>query len=126
MRNLNFSGEFLNSDAKVDVNVGVFQFKEDGAIIVYSPAFDLSGYGKSDVEAKESFEEALDEFFRYTINRKTLIPELKRLGWDVVTLKQKRLKSPLLADLITKNDYLSEILNDKEFTKFDHTVSVPC
>lgn len=57
MRNLSYTGSFSNSKAKVDVKVGVFQFVEDDVTILYSPAFDLSGYGKNASEAKESFKE---------------------------------------------------------------------
>lgn len=127
MGNLKFTGKFNNSEAHVNVNVGLLQFEEEGTTIIYSPAFDLSGYGKSSDDAKNSFEEAMDEFFRYTIHKKTLVKELNRLGWKLTSIKkQKNIKAPLLADLITKNNYLSEILNDKQFTKFDQTVSIPC
>jgi hypothetical protein len=127
MQNLNFSGKFLNSQAKVSVTVGLFEFQEDGNTIIYSPAFDLSGYGKDLVEAKHSFEETLDEFLDYTIKKKTFVKELNRLGWKLKQsdIKKKKIKSPELATLITKNDYLAEILNEKNFTKFDQTVSVP-
>lgn len=127
MQNLNFSGKFLNSQTKVSVTVGLFEFQEDGNTIIYSPAFDLSGYGKDLSEAKHSFEETLDEFLDYTIKKKTFVKELNRLGWKLKPsdIKKKRIKSPELATLITKNDYLAEILNEKNFTKFDQTVSVP-
>ena len=64
MENLNFSGNFASSGSRVNVNIGVFEFKEDDNTIVYSPAFDLSGYGKDLVEAKSSFEIAMEEFFK--------------------------------------------------------------
>jgi hypothetical protein len=128
MENLNYSGHFANNAAKVDVTVGLFQFDEDGRTIIYSPAFDLSGYGNNVAEAKQSFETTINEFLHYTTNKKTLVKEFKRLGWNlkVNNLKNRKIKSPDLANLIVKNDYLAEILNDKQFTKFDQTVSVPC
>jgi hypothetical protein len=127
MKNLNFSGSFSNKKAKVNLTVGVFQFEEDGNTIIYSPAFDLSGYGKNEKEAKVSFELTLDEFIDYTIKKKTIVKELTRLGWKVKfsDKKKRNIKGPELADLITKNDYLAEILNEKQFTKFDKVVSVP-
>lgn len=128
MKNLNFSGQFVNDSAKLSLIVNLFQFQENGNTIIYSPAFDLSGYGKSITKAKESFEITIGEFLNYTIHKKTLAKELKRLGWKVNSedIKQGRLKTPVLADLIQKNDYLAKILNEKEFIKFDQTVSVPC
>ncbi|MBS1559814.1 MAG: hypothetical protein JST69_13925 [Bacteroidetes bacterium] len=127
MQNLNFSGNFSNNQAKVSVTVGLFQFEEGGNTMIYSPAFDLTGYGKDILEAKQSFEETLDEFLDYTIKKKTFVKELNRLGWKLKQsdIKKKKIKSPELASLISKNDYLAEILNEKDFTKFDQTVSVP-
>ncbi len=109
------------------VTVGVFQFEEAGNTIIYSPAFDLSGYGKNPVEAKNSFWETLDEFLDYSIKKKTFLKELNRLGWKIKQsdFKNRKIKVPELADLITRNDYLAEILNEKQFTKFDQKISVP-
>jgi hypothetical protein len=128
MENLNFEGRFANNAAKVDLSVDLFQFEEDGNVIIYSPAFDLSGYGKSVEEAKKSWEVTIEEFLIYTLNKSTLIKELKRLGWDVKEsdVKNKSLKRPSLARLITKNDYLAQILDEKTFSKFEETISLPC
>jgi hypothetical protein len=127
MENLNFEARFTNA-AKVDLSVDLFQFEEDGNVIIYSPAFDLSGYGKSVEEAKRSWEVTIEEFLIYTLNKSTLIKELKRLGWDVKEsdVKNKSLKRPSLARLITKNDYLAQILDEKTFSKFEETISLPC
>src|SRR5688572_22941213 len=128
MPNLNFSGQFVNNEANLDVVVYLFQFKEEENTIIYSPAFDLSGYGKTEEEAKQSFETTLSEFFNYTTHKKTLTKELNRLGWNIkaTDFKKRKIKTPGLVDLIQKNDYLQEILNEKQFTKFDQKVSVPC
>ena len=128
MQNLNFEGHFDASRTKVDITVGLLQFEEDGNTIIYSPSFDLSGYGKNPEEAKKSFEITVAEFFRYTLNKKSLAMELKRLGWNVnqADVKNRKFKTPGLAELITRNDYLQEILNKKEFTKFDQIIAMPC
>ena len=128
MQNLNFEGHFDGASAKVDITVGLLQFEEDGNTIIYSPSFDLSGYGKNPEEAKKSFEITVAEFFQYTLNKKTLTKELNRLGWNIKQsdVKNRKFKTPGLAELITKNDYLQEILNEKEFTKFDQTIAMPC
>lgn len=56
---------------------------ENGIYIVYSPHLDLSGYGKNEKEAQESFDINLEEFIDYTIKKKTLSNVLKKLGWQV-------------------------------------------
>ncbi len=127
MENLKFKGDFASNGERVNLDISLFEFEEDGVMFVYSPGFDLSGYGKTRAEARASFEIAVQEFFKYTLNKNTLISELKRLGWDVkMTKKKGRFKAPDLASQISKNDYLADILNDKQFTKFNQTVSMPC
>ncbi len=66
-------------------------------------------------------------FFRYTLNKKTLFIGLKRLGWKIKKGKFKKgnLESPRLASLITENDYLAETLNNKQFTKYDQSIAMP-
>ena len=82
MQNLNFEGHFDGASAKVDITVGLLQFEEDGNTIIYSPSFDLSGYGKNPVEAKKSFEITVAEFFRYTLNKKNSDEGIKSVGLE--------------------------------------------
>jgi len=126
MNSLNLSDQSKN-ETEANVNVDLLQFEEDGGTIIYSPAFDLSGYGNNKEEAKASFEISIEEFFRYTLNKKTLFIELKRLGWKIKEGKFKKgnLESPHLASLITENDYLAETLNNKQFTKYDQSIAMP-
>jgi len=60
-----FKGVWNGEKEQVHVNVPLILFEEDGAQIVYCPALDVSGYGKDETEAKQSFEVSLGEFFRY-------------------------------------------------------------
>jgi hypothetical protein len=125
---MNFKGQYSNKAAKVDVSVDLFQFEEDGVTIIYSPAFDLSGYGNNVDEAKKSWEESVEEFLRYGITKKTLAKDLKRLGWNINEhdVKKRHFRHPELARLITQNNYLQEILNEKTFSKFNENVTLPC
>ena len=60
------------SKVHVKANVQVLFMKEEKSFIAYSPAIDLSSCGRTMVEAKKNFEEALDIFFRECISRGTL------------------------------------------------------
>lgn len=77
------SGTLRTSGKKVNVRLDLIKFEDTGCQIVYCPALDLSGYGKTNEEAEESFKITLEEFFRYTLNKNTLKKELLRLGWVV-------------------------------------------
>lgn len=54
-----------------------FLFREDDNFIAYSPALDLSGYGKTEEDARNSFNIVLKEYFDYAINEGTLYEDLK-------------------------------------------------
>lgn len=62
MDKINISKEKINSE------LAIFLFKEDDNYIAYSPALDLSGYGKTEEEARNSFNIVLKEYFDYCIN----------------------------------------------------------
>ncbi len=97
-------------------------FEEENVHFIYSPALDLTGYGKTEEEAQQSVKEALDQFFDYTTNKKTIEQELRRLGWKI---QKNRSKAPSLVDMINQNDYLKEIFEEKQYRKFNQTVSMP-
>jgi len=119
---LNVRGKYRTKQKKVDFNLPVIKFEEDKVFFLYSPALDLTGYGKSEAEAQTSFEETLEQFLDYTINKKTLAAELKKLGWKI---SKTAMKSPSLTNMLMVNKYLAEIFEEKEYSKFDRTVSIP-
>ncbi len=82
-KKLAFSGQYSNDKNTNEVILSLFSFIDDEVHIIYSPALDLSGYGKSEEDAKQSFEIALEEFIKYTNNKQTLTKELERLSWEM-------------------------------------------
>lgn len=104
------------SDQKFQVGLSLVEFNEDDVVIIYSPALDLSGYGHSQEEAKNSFSESLNEFFRYTNNKNTLNSVLKELGWSIKgTKKNPKFNPPLDSDLVTSNSLFNDIVNHKNY-----------
>ena len=59
----------------------LISFIEDDCYITYCPALDLSGYGENQTEVDQSFEVVLSEYFKYTVNKKTLAEDLRKMGW---------------------------------------------
>ena len=119
---LEIKGNFSNNRGKIDFNLPVIKFQEDDIFFYYTPALDLTGYGKTEQEAYDSFQQSLGQFLDYTTNKKTLFDQLKKLGWKV---NKKSWVVPSLKDMIIENDYLAEIFEEKAYTKFNHTVSFP-
>lgn len=110
----------------IKVSLSLISFKENNVIIIYSPALDLSGYGKNESEAKQSFEIAIKEFLRYTIDKGTFESELKKLGWKI-SEKEKSVnyKQPYLDQLLRDNKYLCDIVREKEFHRINKNVTFP-
>lgn len=116
MGNLHLTADLGFGNGKYHVGLSLVEFEEDNVTIIYSPALDLSGYGYSQSEAKQSFSEALHEFFRYTSNKKTLDKVLKDLGWAIRGSKKKpKFNPPKDSDLVSLNPLYNEIVNNKSY-----------
>ena len=72
MTKIQFKGSVNDKMIEHQFKLSLFSFIDDGVRIIYSPALDLSGYGKTIAEAKVSFELTLEEFVRYTTNKNSL------------------------------------------------------
>jgi hypothetical protein len=115
MSKLHLTADLGFGNGKYHVGLSLVEFEEDNVTIIYSPALDLSGYGYSQPEAKQSFSEALHEFFRYT-NKKTLDKVLKDLGWAIRGSKKKpKFNPPKDSDLVSLNPLYNEIVNSKSY-----------
>ncbi len=116
MSSLHLTADLGFNNGKYHVGLSLVEFEEDNVTIIYSPALDLSGYGYNQSEAKQSFSEALREFFRYTNNKNTLNKVLKELGWDIKGSKQKpKFNPPKDSDLVSMNPLYNEIVNNKSY-----------
>jgi len=77
------ASKHLKSGQIVTVGANVLLWKEDAIHYAFSPSLDITGYGKTESEAKRSFELMLDEFLDYTHSKGTIFKELERSGWTV-------------------------------------------
>ncbi|QQR85679.1 MAG: hypothetical protein IPJ76_13845 [Flavobacteriales bacterium] len=93
---------------RVVVGLVVFVWEDDGIHYAFAPSLDITGYGKSEGQAKASLDLMLDEFMEYTHNKGTIYKELERLGWTM-NKKKKRLRAPEHAELLADNEDYREI-----------------
>lgn len=93
-----------STDAHIEITVPVVVFKdeEDGIWYAHCPVLDVTGYGKTKEEAKDSFEIVLDETIGYMLEHGTLDSELKRLGWGKT---QGRPTPPDMSKLLKKREH---------------------
>lgn len=110
-KELGHTSQYTDGHKWVKVKLSLIEFEEDGLHFIYSPALDLTGYGKTEEEAKTSYNLAMEEFLKYTSNKETLLKELQRLGWTVNT--KKNLAAPSLSSMIQSRSYLEEIFTEK-------------
>jgi len=116
---------FSNENNHVKMGLTLFSFEEDNVFFVYSPALDVIGYGNDLKEAEVSFQLTLDEFLRYTNNKKTFNDELKRLGWVVGSNKKRKIKAPSMSELLRDNEYLADIIKNPTHKVEERDVLIP-
>lgn len=115
--------KYSKEKKNVELNVSIFLWEEDSIFYVYSPALDLTGYGLSKEEARESFETVLHEFIVYTHNKKTIFKELEKLGW-AVTKKRKRVVSPDFEDMLSENEHFKHLYKSKDLERDSSNVNL--
>jgi hypothetical protein len=124
MNNLEYKGNFSNDNTTVKMQLPMVVYVDDDSIhYMYCPALDLTGYGHSDKEAKKSFEQTLKLYLDYTVNKQTLIADLKAHGWSLKN--KKNLVSPPFRDLLKHNKDFENIVDKCNFKKFTHELEIP-
>ena len=68
----------------IQYNIPIQIRKEGETVVIYTPALDVCGYGKTADEAKKDFDAALKIFFEETKTHGTLEKALEELGWKKV------------------------------------------
>lgn len=118
------SGTFSNEKGKFDVKLSLIEFEEDGCLVVYCPALDVCGYGKTEPEANQSLTVSLAAFFQYSINKNTFVDEMRRLGWKFKNIHRKMIP-PDMSTLLSENENFSRIFNNHSFRKYDMNIEIP-
>ena len=104
----------------IDIDVSVYLFKEDNNVIAYCPSLDLSGYGSTQKEAKNSFGIVLKEYFDYCMQNGTLTEDLQNHGWIV---KGNITNEPKVNTLLQRNSTFKSILQMPKYSKFSKRVA---
>ena len=125
MSQLNFSGRLDYKNQSVSVKLGMYLFKERESFIVYCPAFDLSAYGDTEEQAKQSFADTFQITLKYMLNKNTMKEDLINHGWQIKSMKQKKIKAPSLETMLKNNDSFRELLEKKEYKTYRQTVGIP-
>ncbi|HYM20378.1 MAG TPA: hypothetical protein VEW28_05160 [Candidatus Kapabacteria bacterium] len=125
MANYKVQAHFHEKGVPIETNLNLISFQEDGNHIVYSAAMDMSGYGKTEQEAIESFKLALEEFVRYTMAKNTIFKELARLGWNVSGKEKKTAHPPSFETLQEKNPEFKHMIESVPHTVIRQPMRIP-
>lgn len=126
MKHLQYKGNYSDSKGILDFQVPLISFIDDNTHIIYCPVLDLSGYGNDETEAKKSFDIVLEEYLSYTITKKSLWSDLKKLGWTVKKSKTKPAAiPPSMSEILETNQEFSRIFNTYPFKKYNTAITLP-
>lgn len=107
----------------------LFHFSDDQNVhFIYSPQLDLTGYGYSQEEAKQSFEVVFEDFVDYTMKKGTLGSVLKKLGWKQQKGSLKKpMKSfaPSITTVIANKKYVADIFDKYPLNSYHQEVELP-
>ncbi len=117
------NAKYSDGKKSIELNISIFLWEEGSIFYTYSPALDLTGYGYSKEEARESFETMLQEFLVYTNHKKTIFKELEKLGW-AVNKKKKRVVSPDFEDMLSDNEHFKELYKTKDLVRDSSNVNL--
>lgn len=122
-QDLKFQETNKSMDRTVDVELHFLLFREDNVHIKYCPAFDLSGYGKTEEQANESFRTTISEFFNYFPDKKTLTDIMKDMGW-IIELRHSSMLPPRWEDL-KRNANVKFIMSNYSYKVIEESVKIP-
>lgn len=108
-----------------EISISVIMFQEEQNTIVYCPSLDLSGYGGSEDEAKDSFAIVLREYIKFADTKGTLVQDLEAHGWKVTKGTELTSTQPSLSSLLSTNENFNTIFNNQPtYKKFDMPIKV--
>ena len=70
--NMTSENKITNDGSSLTVKLDVYLFLDEGTYIAYSPTLDLSGYGETEEDAKESFSIVIEEYISYGLANRNL------------------------------------------------------
>jgi len=125
MSDFKFDATLQVRNAKLQAHLDIYSFIDNGIYIMYCPALDMSGYGSTEDEARDSFEEVFSTSMQYMLNKNSLHEDLKKHGWNIRGKKSHDLKSPKFEDMYKSNKDFKEIIDNKPYQRTYKNVLIP-
>ena len=104
------------------VEISLYSYKEADVQHLYCPELRLYGYGPTEDEAEEYFDQEYKSFIEHSSQLGNLPFFLKRIGW--VENNQLEMEPPMLDYMIKEDPGLYKVINEKEFCKYLKTIKL--
>ena len=111
---------FSKTKGTLEVSVSVYVFKENDVYVAYCPSLDLSGYDRTEEDARRDFEFHMQEYFNFQVLHDTLHKDLTRHGWEV---KQRKAKGPEIGSLLRRTQ-LRDVFRKPEYKMIRNTTDL--
>jgi hypothetical protein len=115
---------YNGKSAQIEMRLPVIVFQERDCFIAYIPVLDLSGYGKTEEEAKYSLGVVLEDYLDYSVKNHTLHQDLIKHGFKL-NREHASIEPPEPAELFKGNSVLNKLVKSKPFNKTDLSVQIP-
>ncbi len=116
-------GKVKSRAGDIIVSLDIISYIEDGCRIIYCPALELSGYGKTKAAAEESFMITLHEFLDFTLEHGTLTKAMEELGWKLEA--GGAVVPPSMKEMYSSRAELQDLISERSFTKRRSNISLP-
>lgn len=118
------NASFEGKGIKGEISLELYVWEEDEDYYVYSPALDLIGDGDSEDEAKDSFQNVLEEYLRSTNEKGTLLEDLENHGWKIDRANNE-IEAPKRETLLKENETLKQIVSSQQYHTENQAVALP-
>ena len=111
---------FSKVKGTLEISVSVYLFKENDVFVAYCPSLDLSGYDRTEDDARRDFEYHLHEYVKFQVQHDTLHKDLTRHGWQVM---QRKAKGPEIGSLLRRTQ-LRDVFRKPEYKMIRNTTDL--
>lgn len=116
-------GKVKSRAGDISVCLDIISYDEQGSRVIYCPALELSGYGRTKAAAEDSFMITLHEFLDYALEHGTLAAAMTELGWTIGMAGD--IVPPSMKEMYSSRVELQDLISERSFTKRRSNISIP-
>ncbi len=99
-------------DSVIELQLSVLVFQQDEYFVAYCPSLELSSYGDSIQDAKDGFDDVMQNYIEDSQKRGTLHDDLIAHGWKINVDNDKNAEPPQMVELNIPGGLLKKQFNE--------------